>query len=213
MNPIVKFGTAAAAVLVVAVVAWQLLPGRGGVGSEPTPSPSPTTATTPGATQAADPLIGWWVSEPSTCADQNAALQKAGFTAAQLDLGRWDAATCSDISFGGAPLTHGSVHRIRFMQAVVVPIPTGTSPSGTIIQYADGDVGWEGYYVLVDGGTFMAGDGARLPYLTYTFTIDGDQLVIDMVDNQFPAPTEADLWSDTIAQTVIYESGPFTREP
>jgi len=34
-----------------------------------------------------------------------------------------------------------------------------------------------------------------------------------MVKNEFPAATEADLWNDTIAQTVIYEPGPFTPTP
>lgn len=40
MNPIVKIGTAAAAVLVVALVGWQVLPGKGDVGREPSPIPS-----------------------------------------------------------------------------------------------------------------------------------------------------------------------------
>ena len=44
MNTYAKLIAAAAAVLVVAVVAYQFLPGSGGVGSQPTitPSPSPT---------------------------------------------------------------------------------------------------------------------------------------------------------------------------
>lgn len=46
MNPIFKLGAAAAAVLIVAVVAWQVLPRNGGVGGQPTATPSPTAAST-----------------------------------------------------------------------------------------------------------------------------------------------------------------------
>ena len=42
MNIYVKLAVAAAAVLVVAVVGYQFLPGRPGVGGQPTPSPSPS---------------------------------------------------------------------------------------------------------------------------------------------------------------------------
>ena len=66
MNPIVKFGAALAAVLVIAVIGWNLLPGRsGGPGaSEAPPSPvaSPTASPVPSPTQA------WWAgSDPRPC--------------------------------------------------------------------------------------------------------------------------------------------------
>lgn len=48
MNALLKFAAAAAAVLVVAIVGWNLLPGpSGGIGG---PSPSPTSAPTPSPT-------------------------------------------------------------------------------------------------------------------------------------------------------------------
>lgn len=47
MNQILKLGAAAAAVLVVAVVGWNLLPGVPGGGSSPTPVPTPTAGPTP----------------------------------------------------------------------------------------------------------------------------------------------------------------------
>ncbi|HEX4898176.1 MAG TPA: hypothetical protein VFV53_07405 [Candidatus Limnocylindrales bacterium] len=47
MSPFFKLGAAAAAVLVVAVVAWQLLPGRGGIGANPTPVPTATPTASP----------------------------------------------------------------------------------------------------------------------------------------------------------------------
>ena len=44
MNPYAKLIAAAAAVLVVAVVGYQFLPGNGGVGGQPTIAPSPSQA-------------------------------------------------------------------------------------------------------------------------------------------------------------------------
>lgn len=44
MTQLVKLGAAAAAVLVVAVIGWNLLPGPVGPGSTPAPTPSPTQA-------------------------------------------------------------------------------------------------------------------------------------------------------------------------
>lgn len=51
MNNIVKIAIALAAVVVVAVVGYQLLPGTGGVGGgpSPTPSPAPTLSPSPAA--------------------------------------------------------------------------------------------------------------------------------------------------------------------
>lgn len=206
MNTYAKLAAAAAAIVIVAVVGYNLLSRPSSIG---TPSNVPSTAppgatSTPGTINAADLLAGRWTSAQSTCADQNAALQRSGFTAAQLALGGWDAATCMQ-------MTHGKTHVIQFLESHVIPEPSGANANGTLIQYADGAIGWEGYWVVVDADTFMAGDGGHAPYLTYQFTITGDQLVIDMVDNKFPAETEAGLLGDSIAQTVIYESLPFIR--
>ncbi|MEX0625633.1 MAG: hypothetical protein WD402_03725 [Chloroflexota bacterium] len=44
MNNIVRVGLAAAAVVIIAVVAINLLPGSGGLGGDPTPSPSPSVS-------------------------------------------------------------------------------------------------------------------------------------------------------------------------
>jgi hypothetical protein len=46
MNSLVKFGAAVAAVLVVAVVGWNLLPGPRGPGDGPSPTPIPTPSPT-----------------------------------------------------------------------------------------------------------------------------------------------------------------------
>ena len=67
----------------------------------------------------------------------------------------------------------------------------------------------------MDEDTFEAGnpdDGGF--YITYQYAIAGDQLTIDMTEDTCP-PCEpgADLLGERIAQTVIYETAPFTRQP
>jgi hypothetical protein len=51
MHPYLKLAAGLAAVLVVAVVAWQLLPREGGVGGVPTATPTPTATSSPTAIQ------------------------------------------------------------------------------------------------------------------------------------------------------------------
>jgi hypothetical protein len=46
MNTYAKLAAAVAAVLIVGVVGWRLLPGNGGFGGQPTPAPTPTAAPT-----------------------------------------------------------------------------------------------------------------------------------------------------------------------
>jgi len=146
-------------------------------------------------TAPANPLEGTWGTGPSTCAQQNAALAKAGFTTDQLALGGWDAATCRSTKFGSS----GSVRVVQFQ------------PSGQLVQLEDGTIGWEGTYEVLDAATVRARDQGWT--ITYQYTIDGDTLVIDMIQDDSPAGTpEADVWADRIAQTVIYESLPFTRQ-
>jgi len=57
----------------------------------------------------------------------------------------------------------------------------------------------------------VAGDTGDL-YIEYTYSIDGDQLAIDMVRDDYPTVSEEALAGEIYAQTVIYESVPFTRE-
>lgn len=70
---------------------------------------------------------------------------------------------------------------------------------------------WAGAYEIVDKDTFVAGDTGEL-YIEYTYSIDGDQLAIDMVRDDYPTVSEEQLAGEIYAQTVIYESVPFTRE-
>jgi hypothetical protein len=45
------------------------------------------------------------------------------------------------------------------------------------------------------------------------FAIHGDQLTIDMTQDTCPPCAPGELTGEWIAQTVIYESSPFTRQP
>jgi hypothetical protein len=138
---------------------------------------------------AADALAGTWATGDTTCAQQNSAVEAAGFTAEQMSAGGWDPTCAEEMPFG-------SQFTIRFAD-------------GALVQFSDGVEGWDGVYRVVDEDTFEAGDNGNL-YITYQYTIDGDQLTIDMVEDNYPV--EAEVIGDSLAQTVIYETAPFTRE-
>ena len=178
-------------------------------GTQPSPSVTPPSAvppqatpTAPAATQAAPSAVpvsvleGTWATGPTTCDQQNAAVKAAGFSGNDLEAAGWDKATCGD-------LMHGTAFTVRFA-------------GERLVHFSDDVVGWDGVFRVVDSDTFEAGDtasGFESYYITYEFTIDGDQLTIDMVRNDFPAASPKELIGEQLAQTVLYESAPFTRVP
>jgi hypothetical protein len=167
-------------------------------------SAAPTSA--PNGSHFADDLVGNWTRVVPTCADQNAALQRAGYTADQLTLGEWDAATCDGMVYAQAV-------RVDFLRTLA---PEWADGSLRVLTDS-GETVWEGFYHVVDSDTVVAGDSRDasigvVPRITYTVSIDGNQLVMDVVDDRLPGLSESDRWADVIAQTVIYESLPFTRE-
>jgi hypothetical protein len=163
------------------------------------PSPSTNQAATPSQSAAGSiapaippsPLTGDWATGETTCAEQNAAVEAAGFTAEQMTLGGWSP-TCAD------GMAHGSQFTIRFVAT-------------SLLIFEDGEEGWHGLYRIVDDQTFEAGDNATY-YITYHFAIDGDELTVDMIEDDFPDCTPDECWGEQIAQTVIYETSPFTRQ-
>jgi hypothetical protein len=172
-----------------------------GTGSPSVAASSPAAAASTPAAATASPsagppslLEGTWATGETTCAEQNAAVQAAGFTAEQMTLAGWSP-TCT----GGMP--HGSKLTIRFA-------------AGRLLIYQDGEVGWDGLYRIVSDQTFEAGDQGNAFYITYHYAVDGNQLTIDMIRNDCPYCTsEADLQGELLAQTVIYETSPFTKQP
>jgi hypothetical protein len=183
------------------ITAAMLLAGCASVGPSPSPVPAATAsapavtatiAATPAApaTGPASVLEGTWIAT-STCAQQAAAVDAAGFTDEQQTAAEWDAATCMDMA-------HGTEHQLRF--------------SGErLIIFNDGALGWDGLYRIVDENSFEAGDSDAGLYIGYDFLLDGDKLTIDMVQNDYPTSDPAELAGEQIAQTVIYESAPFEK--
>ena len=155
-------------------------------------APSATTLVTSSSgeeptTMATDPLVGTW----TTVITQQ--LQNKAAKAAGLELGS------SEEQFGAAgPVT------------IEITFDGGHLTEVTKAQGLPADVGWAGPYQVVDDDTIIAGDDGDL-YLEYTFAIEGNQLILDMVKDDYPAFSEAELAGEVYAQTVIYESAPFTR--
>jgi hypothetical protein len=187
----------------MAAIVVALITAACGAGtSSPAASTNPSAVATASAAEptasasapATSQLIGRWATGQTTCAEQNAALEAAGFTAEQMTLGGWSS-TCAE----GMP--HGSEFIIYFT-------------TYRLVIFQDGEEGWDGQYRVVDDQTFEAGDGNNGYYITYHYAIDGDQLTIDMVKDDCPpaqCTTPAELAGEQIAQTVIYETSPFTR--
>ncbi len=67
------------------------------------------------------------------------------------------------------------------------------------------DVGWRGTYEVVDDDTVIATDPCGA--ITYDYVFDGDQLTLDMIDDQCDGGVD-----EMIAQTIIFETSPFTLE-
>jgi hypothetical protein len=150
----------------------------------------PVVAMSATSSQAPSAIEGTWVTE-TTCEQQNAALARAGFSSADLELAGWDEATC-----GG--MMHGSRIELLFS-------------GDQLVIYQDDIEGWMGTFQVVDADTFAAGDPGNL-YITYGYALDGDELSVDMIGNDYPAATPEELAGELVAQTVIYESAPFTRQ-
>ena len=155
---------------------------------------SASTAASAAPSEAAvSALEGTWITPATTCDEQNAALAGAGFSSGDLEAAGWDEATCGD-------MMHGTQFTLRF-------------GGDHLVVLNDGEVGWDGTFQVVDSDRFEAGDGDAGFYIEYAYQLDGDELTIDMVRNDFPTSSEDELTGELVAQTVIYETAPFVREP
>jgi hypothetical protein len=173
----------------VAVVA-ALVIGSAGCGSsgdddEATSETTSASATTFEST-AADPLAGTWRSEENSCEEQEATVARE-FTPEEVAASRFEC--------------HPETVTLRFQD-------------GGLAIFEDEEIGWDGAYTVVDETTFMAGDdtpGAGM-YITYNYSVDGDTLTIDMIQDDYPAAVDdAELLGERIAQTFIFETSAFTR--
>ncbi len=153
------------------------------------PSANETTGST-GADPAADPLEGTWTAVITPeLAEQAAETAGLAPTADSLE----------DLFGGRGPVT------------IVVTFGEGRLIHTANMEGEQPEVGWEGDYEIVDDDTVIAGDAGDL-YIEYTYSIRGDELVLDMVRDDFSTVSEEELAGEIYAQTVIYESAPFIRE-
>ena len=138
----------------------------------------------------ADPLEGTWTTILTPELEEQAAAE-AGLAA--------DGPTHAELFGGDGPVT------------IVLTFEAGQMVHTSAVEGGEPEVGWSGAYEIVDEDTFVAGDTGDL-YIEYTYSIEGDQLVLDMVRDDFPTASEEELAGEIYAQTVIYESAAFTRE-
>jgi hypothetical protein len=152
--------------------------------SPPAATASPTAVPSPSP---ASPLEGTWATRVITCAEMIAAVRKAGFTDAQITASGW---TCP---------TEAGREMIRFAAGYLVTFNH------------NGSVGWNGRYRIIDDETFEAGDNGTY-YITYHYALDGDQLTVNNVEDNYPEEPGPGLWGEQIAQTAGWTTAPYTRQ-
>ena len=163
--------------------------------SEPaSASPSPSAPLITG------PIVGTWATGETTCAQQLAAIEAAGFSAKQMTSVGVDLTCRNGIAVAGADWANGTQDTVaRFL------------PDGSLVvsdfPYEDSSF----TYRLIGDTTFEATDAKEI-CLTYGYAVEGDQLTIDIIDHGCPATGEAPLL-DQIGLTVLFETAAFIRQP
>jgi hypothetical protein len=205
MNRLVLTAGAAAAVLLVAILGYNLLPRNGDVGPQPTLAPSPTSSPSPSPSPTTapitGPIVGTWATGTTTCAQQLAAIEAAGYSAEQMTSVGVDPTCKNGIAAAGAGWANGSQFTMHFL------------PDGRLVVSDDvyGDSTFT--YRLIGDATFEAIDAHPAGIcLTYGFAIEGDQLTIENVDTGCSGTPKAPLL-DQIGLTVLFETSPFTLQP
>jgi len=204
-TPLALAATAIVAAILIGIGLLGRLPN---VGPPPPPAselatPSPV-ATSPSATATliTGPIVGTWATGEVSCAQQLAALEAAGFSAAQMTTVGVDLTCENGIAVQGAGWGgNGSQNTARFL------------PTGVLAVSSDNanDPDSRFAYRLVDASTFEATDPQGI-CLTYGYAIEGDQLSIEIIDYGCPASGDAPLL-DRIGLTVLFETSPFMRQP
>lgn len=200
MNNYARIGLVAAVVL-AAVVGIGLY-GRSGVGVPPpeaSASVAPSVEPSPTASPITGPIVGTWATGETTCQQQVAAIDAAGYTAEQMTSIGMDPTCANGLVTPGSGFTLGSQFTLTF------------DTDGNLRQFDGGVSAFDGVFRPVDSSTFEL-TGPPTVCLTYRYVIDGDQLRIQMLDPGCPFPGEAPL-VDQLAQTVIFETSPFTKQP
>ena len=175
----------------IAMVVSSLASACSGGGAASSPSQgamrtSPATAITTSPTAAAvSSLDGTWRSEEVTCAQMTATLESAGISTKQMEA---TGNSCSN--------RNRTVFTIKTADGQLVLF---SSQNGAQDQEE-----WSGPFMVVNDHTIVAGEPPCGP-ITYHYALEGDRLTIDVVKD------ECDEIGDLIAQTMIYETSPFTK--
>jgi hypothetical protein len=191
VNNYARLGLVAAAVLAVVIVGIGLF-GRSTQVGPPVGTESAAPSVQPSAAAADNQLVGTWLAPVVTCEQQNATVEAAGFTAEQMTQSGW---TC----------TNGTTNQysLRFGAG---------ADHGLFGGYDKGDLAFPGSYRLVGSSTLEVLSQGGDFCLTYRYAIAGDQLTMVMTDHGCPATGDAPL-DDQVAQTAIFQTSPFTRQP
>jgi hypothetical protein len=200
-----RYGLVAAAVVLAAVVGIAIYgnsvggpPPEGSASFAPSlmPSRSPSALPTP----ISDPIVGTWAASATTCAQQAAAVEAAGFTTEQMTSIGMDPTCANGLVIEGSGFTIGSQFTLTF------------DPSGALRTSEDG-VGDDPLVFRLGGGSTFEGSGPVAGVcVTWRYAIVGDQLTIELADPGCAATADAPLL-DQLAQTVIFTTSAFTRQP
>ena len=152
------------------------------------------------------------VDHPSASQSTPAGTSSAAAATGHLVEGvyRTDPLTADEISAAGAAAGFSDADvapfATFFQESVVyeVVLADGSWTQSAIVDGGAPDVGWRGTYEVTDDGTVVASD--ECGDITYGYAVAGDVLSLDVLDDECPGTDEL------IAQTTIYESGPFTRQ-
>jgi hypothetical protein len=154
----------------------------------PSPTASPVT----------DTIVGTWSAE-TTCAQQLAAIEAAGFSTNQMSRVGVDLTCQNGIAVEGAGWGNGSQNTARFFPDGRLHVSDDVFPDSSFT------------YRLISDTAFEATDALGI-CLTYGYAVEGNQLSIEIIDTGCPATGGAPLL-DQIGLTVLFETSPFTRQP
>jgi hypothetical protein len=150
------------------------------------------SATVSPSQEPAAPLEGTWESGEVTQADLYAAGETLGLSRSETKANFWGAPSVLPLTF------EVTIQEGRWVQTQV---------------RTDGveEFGWEGTYQIGVDGTVIATDPCGS--VTYECSLSGDTLTIDMLENENECAGSGGDTRDgeLLAQTLIYESTPFTR--
>jgi hypothetical protein len=208
LNKLILAMGAAAAVLLAAILGYNLLP-RQEVGPQPSLKPSaassPSPSLLPTASPITGPIVGTWATGRTTCAQQLAAIEGAGYSAEQMTSVLVDPTCKNGITRPGAEWASGSQFTLQFLSDGKLLVTDDRYGDSTFTYRPLGDARFE-----------AADDHPGTICLTYGYAIAGDKLTVQIVDHGCPAtrPGLADgPLLDQIGLTVLFETSAFTRKP